>query len=148
MTEQERNDLVFVCALIESVGRSTNNRRGDVVKQLGLSGLRKLLNSAGVNHCLPMEQITDEVSDFYSVSQGDFDTVDRCRYKVPGITSIGKVYARLIEAVHDPDTPIEETMFQVFTSFISDAISNFNTSTYYSSPDYLKHSYLAGELLP
>lgn len=148
MTDQERNDLFFVCALVESIGRSTNNRRGDVVRQLGLSGLRKLLSSAGVNHCLPMEQITDEVSDFYKVSQGTFNTVDSCRYKVPGIIPIGKVYARLIAAVHDPNVPIEETMFQVFTSFISDAISNFNTSTYYSNPDYLKQSYLAGELLP
>ena len=40
-----------------------------------------------------------------------------------------------------------QTIKDVFSSFISDEISNFNSSVYYSNPDYLKHSYLQGELL-
>lgn len=35
----------------------------------------------------------------------------------------------------------------VFTSFISDAISDFNTSVYYSNPDYLQCSFEEGRLL-
>ena len=31
MGEKEKNDLFYVCSLIEYVGRRTKNRRGDVV---------------------------------------------------------------------------------------------------------------------
>ena len=46
------------------------------------------------------------------------------------------------------DEDIIEVLFNVFTSFISDEISNFNSSVYYSNPQYLKYSYLEGKLLP
>ena len=36
---------------------------------------------------------------------------------------------------------------QVFSSFISDEISKFDTDLYYQNPDHIKESYLAGELL-
>ena len=42
---------------------------------------------------------------------------------------------------------IEKTIKEVFSSFISDEISNFNSNVYYSNPDYIKCSYEAGELL-
>lgn len=41
-----------------------------------------------------------------------------------------------------------DVLYDVYTSFISDEISNFNTNVYYSNPDYLKQSYLFGDLLP
>lgn len=31
MSEEEKNNLFYVCSLIEYVGRRTKNRRGDVV---------------------------------------------------------------------------------------------------------------------
>lgn len=31
MSEEEENDLFYVCSLIEHVGRKTKNRHGDVV---------------------------------------------------------------------------------------------------------------------
>ena len=31
MSNEDRNDLFYVCSLIEYVGRRTKNRRGDVV---------------------------------------------------------------------------------------------------------------------
>ena len=34
MGEKEKNDLFYVCSLIEYVGRRTKNRRGDVVAAL------------------------------------------------------------------------------------------------------------------
>lgn len=60
--------------------------------------------------------------------------------------AIGKDYRRLVEDVQGENT-IVDTIYNVFTSFISDAISNFNTSTYYSSREYLSESYKAGYLL-
>lgn len=40
-----------------------------------------------------------------------------------------------------------EAIKNVFDSFISNEISNFNSNVYYSNPDYIKCSYEAGMLL-
>lgn len=40
-----------------------------------------------------------------------------------------------------------ESVKKVFTSFISDLISNFNSDLYYQNPSYIEESYVYGELL-
>ena len=59
MTEKERNDYFYVCALIEYIGRETRNHRGDIVRAIGINGIEKLLRDAEVNHCLSFEQVSD-----------------------------------------------------------------------------------------
>ena len=49
------NDLFFVCSVIEHIGRSTKNKRGDVVKKLGEEEIARLLELADVLHCEPVE---------------------------------------------------------------------------------------------
>ena len=43
--------------------------------------------------------------------------------------------------------PKAQAIIDVFSSFISDEISDFNSSVYYSNPDYLRCSYKEGILL-
>lgn len=64
MTENDRNDYFYVCALIEYVARKTQNHRRDIVKTIGEAGIEKLLYDAQTNHCLSFEQVSDEISDF------------------------------------------------------------------------------------
>ena len=45
-----------------------------------------------------------------------------------------------------PGEEVQE-LINIFQSFISDAISNFNSDLYYQNPDYLEWSYREGELL-
>lgn len=66
MTEKERNDYFYVCALIEYIGRETRNHRGDIVRAIGIKGIKKLLRDAEVNHCLSFEQVSDAISNFNS----------------------------------------------------------------------------------
>lgn len=40
-----------------------------------------------------------------------------------------------------------EELMKIFSSFISDEISNFNTDLYYQNPSYLEWSYMEGKLL-
>lgn len=40
-----------------------------------------------------------------------------------------------------------EELIKIFTSFISDEISDFNTDLYYQNPDYIECSYKEGKLL-
>ena len=147
MSEKDKDDLYYVCSLIEYLGRVTKNHRSTVVKILGKEEIDRQLYLAEVNHCLSFEEVSDELIKYFNIENGDFDTVSECKYAVPTYLSIGKVYQRLILDVKKPDEDVEDTLFNVFNSFISDDISNFNSSVYYSNPDYLKWSYLEGELL-
>jgi len=147
MTKSEKNDLFFVCSIIEFIGRYTKNRNHDIVVQVGKEELARQLGAASVNHCLTFEEVADDLINFSGIKNGDFDSVGRCKYKVPSETSIGKVYRDLILDVKKEEEDLIDVLHEVFTSFISDEISNFNSSAYYENPSYLMHSYLAGYML-
>lgn len=146
MTEQEKNNYFYVCSLIEYIARRTKNKRGVITRALGREGIEKQLYDAGVNHCLSFEQVSDEVIEQYNITEGDFDTITDCKYTVPGFMDIGKLYSIMIEDCAEPGKEIEELM-SIFSSFISDKISEFRTDLYYQNPSYLECSYQAGYLL-
>jgi len=146
MTEREKDDLFFVCTIIELVGRKTKNLRGNVVKCLTDEDLEHQLRVAEVNHCLPLEQVADEWIEDFWIPDGDFDSVGTCRYTVPPVTAIRRVYEMLISSVC-PDGNYVKTLREVFSSFLSDEISWFNSNIYYSSPEYLRECWKAGAVL-
>lgn len=80
-----------------------------------------------------------------NVPEGSFDNVSECRYDVPDYWTIGEVYERLIEDVTDGD--VVKTLFEVYSSWIDSAISNYNSDFFYQSRDYLRECYRAGEVL-
>lgn len=146
MTEKQKNDFFYVCSLIEYIARQTKNKRGTIVKLLGREGIDKQLYDAEVNHCLSFEQVSDEIIQQYNISQGDFDTITGCRYRVPGFMDIGKLYCIMIEDCAEEGKETDE-LLKIFSSFISDKISDFQTDIYYQNPSYLECSYKAGYLL-
>lgn len=147
MNDKEKNDLFYVCSLIEFIGRKTKNRRSTIVDILGKREIKRQLELAEINHCLSFEQVSDEIVEYFNIQDGDFDSVGTCKYKVPSVQSIGKNYQRLIIDVIDEETDLIDIIYKVFKSFISDEISDFNSSVYYSNPQYLKYSFLEGKLL-
>ena len=144
--EENKDAILYVCSLIEFIGRATKNHRAKVVQMIGVEGIRHQLDYADVNHCLPFEQVSDEVVTQYNIVQGDYDTVSECRYTVPSVTAIGKVYQRLALKVSE-NIPQERAIYNIFSSFISDAISDFNAATYYQNDSYLFACYKSGTLL-
>ncbi|MBQ3509297.1 MAG: hypothetical protein IJA90_04660 [Peptococcaceae bacterium] len=146
MTEKNRNNLFYVCSLIEFIARKTLNKRGKVVEALSAAGIRKQLQDADVNHSLSFEQVSDEVIEAYHIENGDFDTISNCEYSIPSCTDIGKLYTILIAECSEEGKEAEE-LEKIFKSFISDEISDFRTGLYYQNPDYLKWSYKEGCLL-
>ena len=105
------------------------------------------LKAAGVNHCLSFEQVCDEWIEEYGIEEGTFDNISTCKYNVPTVLSIGRVYQTLILNVMELYEDVIEAIKKVYSSFISEEISNFNSNVYYSNPDYIKCSYEAGMLL-
>lgn len=146
MTAKEQNDYFYVCALIEYIARETHNHRGDIVKAIGRKGIEKLLYDTEVNHCLSFEQVSDEVISYYKITNGEFDTISDCKYPVPSYLDIGKLYSIMIEDCAAPGEEVQE-LINIFSSFISDEISRFQTDLYYQNPDYIECSYREGKLL-
>lgn len=145
MSNNERNDLLYVCSLLEYIGRKTNNHRGYIVKCLNYDGLKHLYNSASINHNLSFEQVSDEVIKDYNIKEGSFDTISNSCEKIPSYISIGSVYKRIIIEVNKGD--IIKTIYDVFNSFLSDEISNFDSDLYYQNNSYLCACYFSGKIL-
>lgn len=142
---RDDNDLFFTCSLIEYIGRVQTRKRREIVEMLGDDTLRRIYRYADVLHCEPIMKTADEYIRMMKISPGSFDNVRMCRYRVPDYWTIGEVYKRLIEDVADEDTV--STLKEVYGSWISDAISNYNTDFFYQPRDYIRECYLAGEVL-
>jgi len=142
------NDLFFACSVIELVARSTRNRRGEVVARLGEKEVTRLIELADVLHCEPLEATASDLIERCGLTCGDFDNVASCRYSVPTHLDIAKVYKRLIAAVAAAQNiaPLD-ALTQVYASWISDKIDDYNSSMYYESPQYLYASYVEGRAL-
>lgn len=146
MTETDKDNLFYVCSLIEYIARKTKNKRGVVANILGEKGFGKQLKDAPVNHCLSFEQVGEEVVDQYKIPNGDFESVENCKYDVPSYTDIGSLYCIMVLDCAKKGDEVS-TAIRIFSSPISDYISNFNSDCYYQNPSYLEESFKAGKLL-
>lgn len=140
------NDLFYVCSLIEYIGRERKLRRADVVRALGEDTLRRIYRYADTFHCEQIAKVASDFIEMRSLPTGDFDNVGSCRYAVPGYWDIGAVYARLVEDVSDGADPIRK-LIEVYSSWMSDALSRFNSDLFYQSRGYIAECYRAGEIL-
>ena len=134
-------------------------RRGDVAASLGEKGVQAIYDYADVLHCDPIEKAADDTITEFSLQGGGFDNVSAARYAVPGfdnvsaaryavpdVWTVGKVYARLIEDVSGEDNVVE-TLLKVYTSWIDEKLSDYNSSFYYESRDYIAECWRQGEAL-
>lgn len=147
---KNNNSLFYVCSLIEYVGRLAKLKRSELVRQLGVEKIKRLYKDAEVLHCEPIEKIADEVITNFDIKAGAFDNIASCRYTVPDYWTIGEVYERLIEDICSENDDVDfivSTLVQVYSSWIDDAISNYNTDFFYQSREYIFESWKADEVL-
>ena len=140
------SNLFFTCGLIEYIGRQTENKRSDIVKQMGKKQIEHLYEYADVFHCEPIQKVCDDFIAECKIVKGTFNNIKSTAFEVPSYWDIGKVYERLIEDVA-VDKNIVDGIEDVFSSFMDDYISDFNSAVYYQSRQYLLESYKAGQLL-
>ncbi|MBR1692759.1 MAG: hypothetical protein IJ711_08300 [Lachnospiraceae bacterium] len=140
-------ELFFTCSLIEYIGRQQRQRRSAVVKCIGRDNIKRIYKYSDVFHCEPIEKVADDFIRKCNIPLDSFDNVAKCRYEVPDYWTIGEVYERLIEDVSDDSADsIIDHLIEVYTSWISDVISNYNTDFYYQSRDYICECYKEGEI--
>lgn len=146
MCKRNNSALFFTCSLIEQIGRMLHARRGDVAAALGERGVRAVYDYADVLHCDPIEKAADDTITEFSLQSGSFDNVSAARYAVPDVWTMGKVYARLIEDASD-DKNVVETLLAVYTSWIDEKLSDYNSSFYYEPRDYIAECWQQGMML-
>ncbi|MDR2474281.1 MAG: hypothetical protein LBD45_00335 [Bacteroidales bacterium] len=147
--EKYQNDLFFVCSLLEYLARKTNNHCSVVVNAIGKEKLQHLLDLADVFHSENLEKITDELIEKHHIETGFFDNISGCKYQTPSHWDIGKVYKRLIIMIlkHNSSKNPIDALSEVYNSWISRKIENYESSMYYENPDYIYQSYLNGDVL-
>lgn len=139
--------LFYACSLIEFIGRERKMKRSEVVRILGEKTIRQIYRYADVFHCEPIAKTADDFITNLNIPEGAFDNVASCRYEVPDYWTIGEVYERLIEDISgDDEAHIVDRLMEVYTSWISDAISNYNTDFYYQPRDYISECYQEGKV--
>jgi hypothetical protein len=128
------------------MAREKKLHRSEACNRLGEKTIARIYRYADVFHCEPIAAVADEFEGEYLQETGKYDNVAECKYTAPDYWTIGKVFSRLIEDVMG-DKPVLETLQDVYRSWISDAISNYNSDFFYQPREYLKECYLAGEVL-
>ncbi len=137
--------LFYTCSLIEFITRQTKNERSHVVNLLG-DNIERIYKYQDVFHSEPIEKVADDFIIRACIPDGQFDNVGLCRYSVPDYWDIGEVLSRLLE-----DCYSEEEIFkgirEVYNSWISKKILNFNSDLYYQSREYIAECYRSGYII-
>lgn len=145
---QKDNNLFFTCGLIEYIARKTKNTRSDVVNKLGQGRISKIYDLADIYHCDDIDAVSDDFIEDASITPGKFDNIAACGYAVPSHWDIGKVYKRLIKMVaEDEKKEIVDALIEVYNSFISSKIDDYNSSVYYENPNYIFECYKEKKML-
>lgn len=146
MAEKNNSALFFVCSLIEYIGRKLCLERKQVAEGLGKDTIEHIYEYADVLHCEPIEKVAYEFINDSHLPKGNFDNVADCQYEVPDYWAIGQVYERLIEDCFEEEGLIAGLM-EIYSSWISPHISDYNTDFYYQPRDYIAACYKEDEIL-
>lgn len=146
MMKRNNSKLFYTCSLIEFIGRQTKQERQNIICFLGRETIERIYEYADVFHCEPIAKVADDFIERAHIPNGDYDNVKSCRYNVPDYWTIGEVYERLIEDVGEEDTVIE-TLIEVYQSWISPILSNYNNVVYFQSREYIAVCYQEGKIL-
>ena len=146
--DENANNLFFLCSMIEYIGRKTKNHRNVVVNSIGKDGLQHIFDLADIYHSENMDKLAFEFTEKHHIENGIFDNIENAQYSIPTHWDIGKVYKRLIINISKKENkPLIDVLSDVYNSWLSRKIEDFNSSVYYESPQYLLQSFLMGENL-
>ena len=145
--EITRDDVKFICYMIERVARRLHQKNSYVVNKLGKENLNHLISVANVLHCKNPLDVEDEWIDEYRLEEGnldvtdvDYDLVDT----IPTALQIGKVYERLIhDTAMSKETEVEG-IIRVYNDEICEKIDNYNCSAYYEPSYVIARAYYQG----
>lgn len=142
-----KNDLFFICYMVERVARKIHQPNAYVIDAIGYENLVREISLAEALHCENPEKIEDDWIDNYKLKSGTFHIEEVNKElvnKIPSATQIGKVYSRLILQTLEEGEDFIQGMIKVYHSEIAPIIDDYNTSAYYEPSYILKRAYYAG----
>lgn len=150
LNKDEKNNLYYLCSIVEYLGRKTNNKRDYIVSKLGRNTMEYIYTKADILHCDSIHSVCEEIIEDCNIEQGNYDINEYCYDKPPRALAIGKLYSKLIISLLEENNFEEDVIdktIEVLSSWLVFKITNFNSSLYYSVVDYLKECYLRGEII-
>lgn len=72
MDNKRKDDVFYVCTLIEFIAKKTKNHHKDVVGRFTKEEIEHQLDIADLNHCLSFEQVSDELVEEYGIPAACF----------------------------------------------------------------------------
>lgn len=145
--EITKNDVYFICYMIERVARRIHQHNNYVVNTIGKNNLEHLLSLASVLHCQNPLDVEDTWINDYKLKEGNFyiTNVDNNLVdSIPSFTQIAKVYQRLIYNTKTSNESEVEAIIRVYNNPICEVIDNYNCSAYYEPSNLIKEAYLNG----
>lgn len=137
--EIQKNDLYFICYMIERVARKIHQKNRYVVNRIGKDELYHLISVANVLHAENPKDVEDDWIVAYQLKKGDFDIADVNKElvrQIPSAMQMGKVYQRLIVDTALWNENYVDGICRVYNNDICDIIDNYNCSAYYE-PSYI-----------
>ena len=145
--EIKKNDVYFICYMIERVARKLHQRNKYVVNKIGKGQLEHLISVANVLHAENPLAVEDDWIEEYDLAEGNVDVtaVDpELVTTIPSAIQMGKVYQRLIYDTMLPGESEVEGIIRVYNDEICDVIDNYNCSAYYEPSYVIARAYQNG----
>ena len=145
--EITKDDVKFICYMIERVARRLHRKNSYVVNKIGKENLNHLISVANVLHSKNPLDVEDEWISEYQLVEGNEDVTDvdyTLVDRVPTPLQMGKVYRRLILDTLQPNETEVEGIIRVYNNEICDKIDNYNCSAYYEPSYVIARAYNQG----
>ena len=144
---QKKNDLFFVCSLVEHIARRTKNTKKAIIDQLGKENVKKIYELAEVYHAENLEKVSDELIHKFQIKEGRYDILAKCQGRIPTVWELGRIYQRLILMLNPNVEESIDTFIEVLSSWMIQKIDNYNSSMYYENPSYLYECYVQDKII-
>ena len=145
--EIKKNDVYFICYMIERVARKLHQRNKYVVNKIGKGQLEHLISVANVLHAENPLAVEDDWIEEYNLAKGNVDVTavdSELVTTIPSTTQMGKVYQRLVYDTMQPGESEVEGIIRVYNDEICDVIDNYNCSAYYEPSYVIARAYQNG----
>lgn len=143
----KKNDLYFVCYMIERVARHIHQKNSYVVNEIGKTGLYHLISVANALHSENPLKVEEDWIKEYNLKTGDFDITDvdkELAEKIPTALEMGNVYQRLIIDTMNSKEDYVDGIIRVYNNEICNVIDNYNCSAFYEPSYVIARAYQAG----
>ena len=139
----EKNNLFYLCSLIEYIARYTSNTKKEIITKMSKELITHIYNLADIYHCENIEKIANEIMEKCHIEKGNY--ILKLQDGKPTYFDMGKVYQRIITMDNKADKMA--SVMEVLSSWLIEKMDNYSSSLYYENPNYIYECYKSGKIL-